>query len=514
MIGPSSSHTAGMARIGRVAHQILPKTYTGVRLTLHSAIRQTYRGHRTDVALIGGLLGIREDDPEIRDAMKILRSRNVSLTVDFTDDTRLSPNTVRIETTMPDGSAFSVTGVSVGGGSIAITNVDGFDLAIDPSKPAMLVFASREMRAELAAAAGRPAAVAESRGGYLYAFTDDKQTFGAPPAALFAIDGVSRVCTVLPVLDYGCSGKEAEGFDSFETLLLLSKRTEKALPELALTYETTRSGKSRAEVLKRMQGMLAVMRAACEKGLSGKNRLNGGLVSGEDGRRLLKASEEYRTVSGPMLSRAMARAIATMEVNGSTGCVVASPTAGSCGILPGCLVTLQEQRGLSDDTVVDGLLTAALIGVIMERRHVSFSGVVGGCQAEIGVSSAITAAALAQMGGGSPRVCVEAAALAVKNLLGLICDPIAGPVEVPCIKRNSVGVANAFAAADMALAGIESYIPPDEVLDALVDTQKRLPTSLKGTAVGGLASTKTACRLREQFNRCSAQEGLGHEAEL
>ena len=184
-----------------------------------------------------------------------------------------------------------------------------------------------------------------------------------------------------------------------------------------------------------------------------------------------------------------------MESNGSMRQVVACPTAGSCGIMPGCLMTAAEKLGSSDDQIIDALLSGAMTGVLVAKRA-PVSGALGGCQSEIGVSSAM-AAALAQLAGGSAKQVQEAYALALKNVLGLVCDPVAGPVEVPCIKRNAIGVANAFAAADMALAGIESIIPPDEVLDALINTQQYLPRELRGMMSGGLCATKKAHELKD-----------------
>lgn len=188
-----------------------------------------------------------------------------------------------------------------------------------------------------------------------------------------------------------------------------------------------------------------------------------------------------------------------MEYNGSMGCIVAAPTAGSSGIVPGCYVTIQEKYNLPDEKIVDALFVSGLMGVVMAHRNVSFSGSVGGCQGEVGVSSAITSSGLASLFTGKSEEIVHAMALCLKNLLGLVCDPIAGPIEIPCIKRNAVGVANAFISADMALAGIQSFIPPDEVIDALVDVEKRLPQELKCATVGGLACTKTAQRVREEL---------------
>jgi L-serine dehydratase len=187
-----------------------------------------------------------------------------------------------------------------------------------------------------------------------------------------------------------------------------------------------------------------------------------------------------------------------MTLNGCMGCVVAAPTAGSSGVLPGALLTAAEHLSSDIAEIEDALLVAAMTGALIAMRA-PVSGALGGCQSEIGVASAMTAAALAQLSGGTAKEVVHASSLALKNILGLICDPVAGPVEIPCIKRNAIGVANAFAASDMAIAGIESIIPPDEVVDALINVQKLLPVELRGSMRGGLASTPTAQKLKDKW---------------
>ena len=190
----------------------------------------------------------------------------------------------------------------------------------------------------------------------------------------------------------------------------------------------------------------------------------GGLVPRDSGKKLMDAVSKGKTAGGAVLGKAVARAIAAMETNACVGCVVAAPTAGSCGVIPGALITAVENAGANEEKAIDALLAAAIMGTLIAMKA-SLSGSIGGCQAEIGVASAMGASALVQLLGGDSKQVAHGMALALKNILGLICDPVAGPVEIPCIKRNGIGVANAFAAADMALAGLESAIPPDEVID-------------------------------------------------
>ena len=188
------------------------------------------------------------------------------------------------------------------------------------------------------------------------------------------------------------------------------------------------------------------------------------------------------------------RAVSVAEVNASMGRIVASPTAGSCGILPGAIITMQKERNLSDDACVKALLTASAIGMVI-AKNASLSGAEGGCQAECGSAAAMAAGALVELAGGTPEQISNAVAIAIKNILGLVCDPVAGLVEIPCIKRNAAGVANAIVAAEMALADIKSAIPADEVIMAMKQVGDKMSTSLKETAEGGLAKTPTAERL-------------------
>ena len=193
----------------------------------------------------------------------------------------------------------------------------------------------------------------------------------------------------------------------------------------------------------------------------------------------------------------MSRALAVSGCNASMGKIVATPTAGSCGILPGCLVSLYEDKSFDKKDIVMSIFTAAAFGLVIAQKA-SIAGAQGGCQAECGSASGMAAAALVELQGGSPQQAADACAIAIANQLGLVCDPVAGLVEIPCIKRNVAGVMIAFSAADMALAGIRSEIPVDECIDAMGEVGNAMPASLRETALGGLAATPTGLKLKEQ----------------
>ena len=246
-------------------------------------------------------------------------------------------------------------------------------------------------------------------------------------------------------------------------------------------------------ILERMSFQYEVMKSAVENGLNPNIRSTSGLTGG-DAYRLKVVRDEEKTLCGSFFSGALMRAVSVAEVNASMGRIVASPTAGSCGILPGALITMQKERNLSDDACVKALLTASAIGMVI-AKNASLSGAEGGCQAECGSAAAMAAGALVELAGGTPEQISNAVAIAIKNILGLVCDPVAGLVEIPCIKRNAAGVANAIVAAEMALADIKSAIPADEVIMAMKQVGDKMSTSLKETAEGGLAKTPTAERL-------------------
>lgn len=270
------------------------------------------------------------------------------------------------------------------------------------------------------------------------------------------------------------------------------------LHEAALQVELQVNGQSREAVLAQMQQRLDVMRDSVVRGLAARQGRSLSGMTGGDAARLSAWLEGRTPTTGAIVSRAMLYAIAVNEVNAAMGCIVAAPTAGASGALPGVLFSLQEGLGLAEETVLHGLITAGAVGVIIGWRAM-LSGAEGGCQAEVGAGAAMAAAAAVEMQGGTPRQAAHALAITLKNMLGLVCDPVAGLVEVPCILRNASGAAQALVAADLALAGIESLIPPDEVIDAMGQVGRLLDVRFKETAQGGIAASPTGRRLAAQL---------------
>lgn len=281
---------------------------------------------------------------------------------------------------------------------------------------------------------------------------------------------------------------------SLQQLLQLAESEQITLGEAALRLEAAELSLPEETLRRQMADYLQVMRAAVERGVNEDIRSISGL-SGGAARSLFGGAG--RLFDG-LARRAMAYALAVIEVNAAMGKVVAAPTAGSSGILPGVLLAVAEQLSASEDSLVLAMFAAAGVGQVI-GQVASLSGAEGGCQAECGSAAAMAAVGAAELAGGSPRQALAAGALALKNALGLVCDPVAGLVEVPCVKRNALHALSALGAAELALSGIDSVIPFDEVIEAMGQIGRSLPRELRETALGGLAQTKTALQIAQRL---------------
>ena len=254
-------------------------------------------------------------------------------------------------------------------------------------------------------------------------------------------------------------------------------------------------GESNAdEVDARMKKSLEIMRNSAHKPLKDVVRSIGGMIGGE-AEKLEKRRTEGKSICGNVLTKALIYSQAVLEVNASMGVIVAAPTAGSAGVLPAVLFALEEEFNLDDETLLKGLFTAGAIGCLL-MKNASVSGAEAGCQAEIGSAAAMASAAAVEMMGGTPEQCLDAASITISNMLGLVCDPIAGLVEMPCQSRNAAGASNALTSAEMALAGIKAAVPFSEMSDTMYRVGKGLPAELRETALGGCAATPTGCALK------------------
>ncbi len=286
-------------------------------------------------------------------------------------------------------------------------------------------------------------------------------------------------------------------YESIAELVKAAEERNISIGQMVMEDQAQALEISVTELYEKMELDLEIMKQSVEEGSREDQKSMSGLTGGEAFRMAKYVREKNGGLCGALLGKAMARALAVAGCNASMGRIVASPTAGSCGILPGCMVTLLEEGMADERQVITGMFTAGGFGMVIANRA-SIAGAQGGCQAECGSAAAMAAAALTEIMGGTPEQCATACAIAIASQLGLVCDPVAGLVEIPCIKRNVSGLMVAFSSADLALAGIEARIPADECLDAMREVGDALPASLKETAGGGLAATPTGRRLRDQ----------------
>jgi len=285
-------------------------------------------------------------------------------------------------------------------------------------------------------------------------------------------------------------------FKSLQEIVESTRKTGQPFWEVVLTEDLSESQQTRAETLAKMQRLYQAMKEA-DQNYDRALKSPSGLVGG-DGEKMAWAIENGTLICGDFIGHVMAKAIKMGESNACMKRIVAAPTAGSCGVIPAVLLTYAEQHEVAEAGLIAALFVAAGIGEIIASRAF-IAGATGGCQAEIGSASAMAAGALAYLRGGDADCIVHAAALALKSLLGLACDPVAGLVEVPCVKRNVIGAVNALTSADMALAGIRSQIPPDEVIDAMRLIGNAMPAALKETGEGGLALTPTGLAIAREL---------------
>lgn len=513
MVGPSSSHTAGALRCARVAAALVGGEVARARFVLWNSFAHTYRGHGTDRALVAGVLGLDADDERIRDAFELAAARGLSFGFEVAgDDEALHPNTVEIALTARDGTRVEVIGESLGGGRVRISRINGVGVDLSGLYTTLFV-AHRDAPGALAALTGALAGAGMNiafcrtyraeQGGRAYTVFE---TDGAAEAAVLPevrglelVDWAAFIELPGSITAHGPGVSVPEVFGDAAQLLDACRRRGAAIGEVMLEREAALRGAAAAAAS--MRRVIEVMREETRAPIEHPERSLGGFIGGE----AAGVAAAGRKLADPLMGRvqteAVARAMAVLERSASMGVIVAAPTAGSSGIVPGSVLALAGHLGSGDAEVSSALFAAAAVGLIL-TTNACVAGAEGGCQAEVGSAAAMAAAALVQLMGGAPGQALDAASLALSNLLGLVCDPVGGLVEVPCQTRNAIGVAAAFSAAQLALSGVASLVPFDEMARVMLAVGRALPASLRETARGGIAQAPSARAACERCGRC------------
>jgi L-serine dehydratase len=446
MRGPSSSHTAGSYHLGRLIRALAGDEPASAVFTFDPAgsYAATYRQQGVDLALAAGLMGWEITDKRFRRALELAPRSGLEIRFRVA---RLvgadHPNTLRGTIGPKKGKTFEVVGKSVGGGSVVITAVDGRPVSLD----------------------GRSRAVLDVGGG--------RRT--------------------VPPLFYVRRGRPL--FDSAAGAVGLARRRRASLGCVALAHEAGLLGLSEREVVEEISRRSEIMRNSVRQGLAGRG-LGMKLLRPTAGR-IFRAEAGGRLPTGGLPTRAAARAMAALHVSNSLGIVCAAPTGGSAGVIPGVMVTLEEEKGLAGEKAALALLAAGAVGLVVAARA-TFAAEVAGCQVEIGAAGAMAAAAVVEAAGGSAAQASDAAAIALQNTMGSVCDLVQGMCEIPCHTRNAVAAANAFLCADLVLGGYVNPVPLDETVDASFASGRMLPAELRCTAKGGLAISPSALALRRR----------------
>ncbi len=502
MVGPSSSHTAGALRLASIARSLAMGDIKFARFKLYNSFSETYKGHGTDRALIGGLLGFSPDDTRVKDAFEIADVAGLGYEfIEAGENLDVHPNTVEIEMQC-EGGTITVAGQSLGGGRVELSSINGVDVEISGAYPTIFI-AHLDQPGVLS---NLTRVISESntnvatmrnyrkaKGGDAYTIfeTDEmpqaeaierlKQSPSVKFVALVQVPGAASAA---------CASCLTLNFDDGAELLALCKEKNLSIGELMRKREfELASGQYDPD--QKMQEVLDVIKDECRATIDNPERSLGGLLFGQARAVASDDNKLAPSLMGDTQTRAVAYAMAVLERSATMGVIVAAPTAGSAGVVPGATLAFAEARNLSDDELKLGLWTTCAIGAIL-ARNASVSGAEGGCQAEVGSASAMAAGALVELAGGTPEQALAAASIAIGNLLGLVCDPVRGLVEYPCQNRNAIGVANAYSAAQLSLSFITNPIPFDEVVEAMHKVGQALPTALRETALGGLAACQSA----------------------
>ena len=517
MVGPSSSHTAGALALASMARKLFGEQPERAVFTLYGSFAATGSGHGTDKALVAGILGLATDDPRVADAFALAKAASVQVEIVWDTTTDVAhPNTVDIRCESREGRTLEMRGVSIGGGAAVIRRINGIDVDITGEHTSVVVH-QRDVRGVLAHIAGVLAdcginiananlhRTAKRGDAYTVLETDSDVDAGVRELLMDHPDIINA--RVVPATCAG-DGKEVPvpedaeerfarwDYASGEELLALCEREGVTIAQAFRAREEALCAKQGTEagIDAYLDRVLEVMGNAATEPLDNPQPSVGGLIGGEAAklRTALEDADPQHRLVDPLAARAAQYALATLETNGRMGVIVATPTAGSAGVLPGVLLALRDERSFTGEELREGILTAAGLGYLI-ARNASVSGAEGGCQAEVGSAAAMAAAAAVALAGGAPDRCLAAGATVMMSLLGLVCDPVGGLVEVPCQKRNATAASVAFVSAQIALSGVQNLISFDEAVAVMDEVGRGLPPELRETALGGIAKAPSAC---------------------
>lgn len=492
MRGPSSSHCAASLRIGRLCRDLMGGTISNILVEFdpNGSLATTHKGQGSDMGLFGGFLGWEAYDERLIQSEDWIKGQGINVEIKIADIGATHPNTYKITLTSPRETR-ELIAISTGGGMIEVIEIDGAAVSMMGDYHETLIYCSSlENIEEYLRKTIEYDYIDIHQGSHNFIeIKSQGQLNDIVLDEIRSFENVLFVRQLFPVLPIQ-SRKDLR--IPFITCLEMEKYNENrglSLWELAVEYESIRGNISREEVFEKMREIIRIMKTSVENGLKGTTYED--RVLGSQSPNFKRLNDEGKLVDGNVLNKIVMYVSAIMEVKSSMGVIVAAPTAGSCGALPGAVLGVADSMDLSENESIKAMLTAGLIGMFISA-HSTFAAEVGGCQAECGSGACMAAAAIVQLAGGTLDQSISAASVALQNSLGMICDPIANRVEAPCLGKNVMAASNALSCANMALSNYDHLIPLDEVIETMYDVGNSIPNTLRCTNLGGLSITKTA----------------------
>ena len=498
MRGPSSSHCAAALRIGRLARDLMDGDFIDVLVEFdrNGSLPNTHDTQGSDMGLFGGLMGWDAADARLPGSMQTLLETGVRIAIETVDAGDPHPNTYRL-TLRSEKEVHTLQAISTGGGMMEVIDVDGFAVSMFGDCHETLLFPEGDGGALMAALASRfeedEILLHRSEGRCLL---EVKAGSFVSDGIISGLEGVRSVKRLSPVLPVQSRKGMSVPYGSCAAMLQCDGGRDTPLWQLAVQYEMARGGLSEAEVIGKMVEIVRILRNSIAEGIAGTEYED--RVLGHQCGRFDELMKQGRLLDGGALNRIILYVTALMEVKSSMGVIVAAPTAGACAAVPGAVIAMAEAMGLDEVAMAKAMLASGLIGVFIATRW-TFAAEVGGCQAEGGSAASMGAAALVTLADGTLNQAVAAASMAMQSMIGLICDPVANRVEVPCLGKNVMAASNALSCANMALAGYDPVIPLDEVIETAKQVAKQMPREVRCTNLGGLSITPTAIALEEKL---------------
>ncbi len=500
MRGPSSSHCAASLRIARLCRDLMSGDIKNILIEFdpNGSLATTHKDQGSDMGLFGGFLGWNADDERLPEAEKYINEAGISVTIEILDIGASHPNTYKI-TLSNDIETRRLTAISTGGGMIEVIEIDGAKVSQAGDFFVTLIYCrtADEIVPFLESNIEFDEIVVHNGDHKFIEIKSQAVLDEAILDKLLALESVLFIKKLHPVLPVLSRKNLQVPFITCAEMLAYNKGKELQLWELAVHYESVRGNISHEEVFEKMRSIVRIMDNAIKIGLKGTKYSD--RILGSQSLQLKEQLGHKRLIGGDTNNTIIMYVSAMMEVKSSMGVIVAAPTAGSCGALPGAVIGTAESLNLPEDEVVKAMLAAGMIGVFV-AAHATFAAEVGGCMAETGAGAGMAAAAIVGMAKGTLNQAIGAASLALQNSLGLICDPIGNRVEAPCLGRNVLAATNAVSCSNMALSNYDHLIPLDEVIETMQAVGNQIHHTLRCTNLGGLSITRTAKKIEATLN--------------